>query len=188
MVHSAQPIGIPTSTSATKYGIMNAPPPFAAAVPGKRRKLPSPTAEPATARMTPSLLPHCSRFASLTCARSGHRTEAVLILQHDGAAVEIEQTLLLELRQRERDGLARGPDQVRHLLMRDLEPDLHAVLALDAVLLAELEQERRELGLHVAEHEVLELGLHLTTTLAERAREVERELCVGQEQLVEALA
>ncbi len=44
-------MGIPTSRRATKYGIMNAPPPFCAAWPGKRRKLPSPTADPETARI-----------------------------------------------------------------------------------------------------------------------------------------
>src|SRR5215204_3605184 len=102
---------------------MNAPPPFSAAVPGNRRKLPSPTADPAAATGNP--------------ARSGHRAETVLILEDDGAAVEVEQTLLLELRERERDGLARRADQVRHLLMGDLEPDLHAVFTLDAVLLAQ---------------------------------------------------
>src|SRR5687767_7286487 len=37
---------------------MKAPPPLAAACPGKRRKLPRPTAEPATARITPSRVPH----------------------------------------------------------------------------------------------------------------------------------
>src|SRR5687767_12047418 len=130
---------MPTSSSATKYGIMNAPPPCCAAVPGKRRKLPSPTAEPATARITPSRVPQRSPPScwSATRARSGHRAEAVVILEHDGAPVEIEQTLLLELRERERDGLAGRADQIRHLLMGDLEPDLHAVLALHAVLFAE---------------------------------------------------
>ena len=44
-----------------KYGIMKAPPPFSAAWPGKRKKLPSPTAEPATARMTPTRLVHWLR-------------------------------------------------------------------------------------------------------------------------------
>src|SRR5687768_15639849 len=43
---------------------MNAPPPFAAAWPGKRRKLPRPTADPATARITPRRVPH-SCFCSV---------------------------------------------------------------------------------------------------------------------------
>ena len=55
-------MGMPSTSSETKYGSMNAPPPFCAAVPGNRRKLPSPTAEPATARITPIREPHCSRF------------------------------------------------------------------------------------------------------------------------------
>jgi hypothetical protein len=47
---------MPSKNSAQKYGIMNAPPPFWSACPGKRRKFPRPTAEPATARITPRLL------------------------------------------------------------------------------------------------------------------------------------
>src|SRR5690606_26256425 len=39
---------------------MNAPPSYLAANPGNRRKLPSPTALPVTARMTPNLLPQRS--------------------------------------------------------------------------------------------------------------------------------
>src|SRR3990172_10650656 len=60
MVHSAHPIGMPRKIRAQKYGIRKAPPPFCAACPGNRRKLPKPTAEPATARMTPTRVPHCS--------------------------------------------------------------------------------------------------------------------------------
>lgn len=41
---------------------MNAPPPYSATCPGKRRKLPSPTALPATARITPTLEFHDSLF------------------------------------------------------------------------------------------------------------------------------
>jgi len=39
---------------------MKAPPPFIAAFPGNLNKLPSPTAEPATAKMTPRREAHCS--------------------------------------------------------------------------------------------------------------------------------
>ena len=53
--HSAQARGSPSSSNATKYGIMNVPPSYFAAKPGKRRKLPSPTALPVTARITPIL-------------------------------------------------------------------------------------------------------------------------------------
>ena len=41
---------------------MNAPPPCAAAWPGNRRKFPSPTADPETARMTPTRVPHSICF------------------------------------------------------------------------------------------------------------------------------
>ena len=40
--------------------MMKAPPPLVAACTGKRKKLPSPTAEPATARITPSFEPQFS--------------------------------------------------------------------------------------------------------------------------------
>jgi hypothetical protein len=43
-----------------KYGIIKAPPPFRAAWTGNRKKFPSPTAEPATARTTPNLDPQLS--------------------------------------------------------------------------------------------------------------------------------
>lgn len=66
IVHSAQQIGIPRKMSAQKYGIMKPPPPFAAAVPGNRRKFPSPTADPATAKMIPSRVPHCSFFCAMS--------------------------------------------------------------------------------------------------------------------------
>ena len=49
----------------TEEWIRNAPPPCEAACPGKRRKFPSPTAEPDTARMTPSLVPHCSLCSAM---------------------------------------------------------------------------------------------------------------------------
>src|SRR5438067_7162032 len=53
---------------------MNAPPPCAAACPGNRRKFPNPTADPETARMTPTRVPHSiCRFRSFMCAgRSKH--------------------------------------------------------------------------------------------------------------------
>ena len=44
---------------------MNAPPPLAAALAGKRRKLPSPMAEPATAMMIASRDPQLSRTAGM---------------------------------------------------------------------------------------------------------------------------
>jgi hypothetical protein len=43
-----------------KYGIMKVPPPYNAARPGKRKKFPNPTADPATARITPILVPQLS--------------------------------------------------------------------------------------------------------------------------------
>ena len=63
MLHSTQLSGMPISRKAQKYAIMNAPPPYCAASPGKRKKLPKPTALPATASMTPRLL---LQFSSLT--------------------------------------------------------------------------------------------------------------------------
>jgi hypothetical protein len=44
--------------------------------------------------------------------------------------------------------------------MRDLLVDLQPVLGLLPVLHAELEQQRRQLRVHVAEHQVLDLRLH----------------------------
>ena len=41
---------------------MNAPPPFCAATPGKRRKFPSPTAPPAAASTMPNFVDQLSRF------------------------------------------------------------------------------------------------------------------------------
>src|SRR5688572_5967099 len=70
---------MPSSKRATKYGIMNAPPPFCTAWPGKRRKLPRPTAEPATARITPSRLFQWSALRS--CGLSALATTAPLRLQ-----------------------------------------------------------------------------------------------------------
>jgi GDP-L-fucose synthase len=45
------------SKKQTKYGMINAPPPFSIACAGKRRKLPRPTALPAIANMRPILEP-----------------------------------------------------------------------------------------------------------------------------------
>ncbi len=42
---------MPAVSRATRYGTMNAPPPFSYAMYGKRQMLPSPTAEPMAARM-----------------------------------------------------------------------------------------------------------------------------------------
>ena len=53
-------IGRPTRMNAMKYGIMNTPPSYCAARPGNRRKLPSPTALPVTARITPTRVAHDS--------------------------------------------------------------------------------------------------------------------------------
>ena len=44
--------------------------------PGKRRKLPRPTAEPATAMMTPSLVDHCSLSRLIPCSRRAHSATA----------------------------------------------------------------------------------------------------------------
>src|SRR3989338_1562902 len=64
-VHSIHMSGIPKRKSDMKYGIMKAPPPFDAAWTGKRRKLPRPTALPATAIMMPSRVPHAWRFLAM---------------------------------------------------------------------------------------------------------------------------
>src|SRR3972149_9886917 len=61
MAHSTHVDGTPIRISATKYGIMKAPPPFWAAWTGKRRKFPMPMAFPARARINPILVPHVSR-------------------------------------------------------------------------------------------------------------------------------
>jgi len=60
-VHSIHIKGIPRKIKEIKYGIINAPPPFCAAWTGKRKKFPSPTAEPATARIIPALVFQVSR-------------------------------------------------------------------------------------------------------------------------------
>jgi len=52
---------MPSTRKDTKYGIMKVPPPFWAACTGKRRKLPSPTAFPAMARIRPIRVPQRSR-------------------------------------------------------------------------------------------------------------------------------
>ena len=79
MVHSTQQMGMPRMISEMKYGIMKTPPPLVAARPGNRRKLPSPTAEPATARMTPSREPQLSLAACRTKAGSD---AAILVSGH----------------------------------------------------------------------------------------------------------
>jgi hypothetical protein len=71
-VHSAQQIGMPNNSSEMKYAIMNAPLPYCAANPGNRRKLPSPTALPATAMITPKRDVHVSPIRP-RCIRSGCR-------------------------------------------------------------------------------------------------------------------
>jgi len=60
-VHSIHIKGIPRRRKEIKYGIINAPPPFCAAWTGKRKKFPSPTADPATARIIPVLVFQVSR-------------------------------------------------------------------------------------------------------------------------------
>jgi hypothetical protein len=55
-------MGRPRKKRARKYGIRKAAPSYFAARPGKRRKLPSPTALPVTARMTPREEPQLSFF------------------------------------------------------------------------------------------------------------------------------
>ena len=51
-------IGIPAVRIANRYGKINAPPPFVAAIYGNLHRLPRPTAEPIAASMKPSLLFH----------------------------------------------------------------------------------------------------------------------------------
>ena len=72
-----------------------------------------------------------------------------------------DEALALELRQRERHGLAGGADQVRQLLVRDLERDQRAARVVDAVLVGELDEQLGELRGDVAEHERLDLVLEL---------------------------
>ncbi len=51
------------------------------------------------------------------------RAQAFGVREDHLAALGLDQALALELRQRQRHGLARRADQVRHLLVRDLEAD-----------------------------------------------------------------
>ncbi len=60
MLHSIHSSGMPMSRKQMRYGMMKAPPPLFTACTGKRRKLPSPTALPAMARISPTLVPHDS--------------------------------------------------------------------------------------------------------------------------------
>ena len=66
--------------------------------------------------------------------RSGGRSalregaQAFEVREDHAAALGLDQALALELRQRQRHGLARRADQVRHLLVRDLEADDGAAL------------------------------------------------------------
>ena len=53
------------SRKLTKYGIMNAPPPFCTACTGKRKKFPNPTALPAMAKIKPTREPHDSAFVDI---------------------------------------------------------------------------------------------------------------------------
>ena len=85
IAHSAQPIGNARKSSAQIYGIMKAPPPCAAAWPGKRKKFPRPTAEPATARITPTRVPHSICFFSpLMCRLFNGGTRGVAIVISGG--------------------------------------------------------------------------------------------------------
>src|SRR5688500_3760801 len=84
------------------------------------------------------------------------RAQGFGIRDDDLAALGLDQPLALVLRQRERHGLARGADQVRELLMRDLERDERAARIVDAVLAAELDEQLAELARHVAKHERLD--------------------------------
>src|SRR5690625_4303405 len=65
IVNSIIKIGIPAVNNANKYGMKNAPPPFAYASAGKRQILPSPTAEPIAANIKPARVPHCERSSIL---------------------------------------------------------------------------------------------------------------------------
>src|SRR3989339_315101 len=60
IVHSIHISGSPSRKREMKYGMRKAPPPFCAACTGNLRKLPSPTAEPATARIIPIFVPQVS--------------------------------------------------------------------------------------------------------------------------------
>src|SRR5258706_449283 len=73
------------------------------------------------------------------------RPQRLGIRDDDLAAFGLDQALALELRQRERHGLARRADQVRELLMRDLERDQGAARVVDAVLAGKLDEQLGEL-------------------------------------------
>ena len=53
IVHSTIAIGMPTTKNEITYASINAAPPYIATCPGNFRKFPSPTALPATAKITP---------------------------------------------------------------------------------------------------------------------------------------
>jgi hypothetical protein len=57
MINSLTIQGIPKTSTHIIYIRIKAAPPFSPVIYGKRHTLPNPTAEPAVARITPSLLP-----------------------------------------------------------------------------------------------------------------------------------
>ena len=59
---------MPAVSSATRYGMMNAPPPLVYATPGKRQMLPSPTADPIADIRNPNWPENCSRGAAVSLA------------------------------------------------------------------------------------------------------------------------
>ena len=58
ILHSTHKSGIPITKKQTKYGMINAPPPFCTACTGNRRKFDIPTAFPAIAKIRPTRVPH----------------------------------------------------------------------------------------------------------------------------------
>lgn len=72
---------MPISKKAQKYAIMKAPPPYCAASPGNRKKLPKPTALPATANITPRLLPQFSFFCFLFTVNARYYTPSARVVK-----------------------------------------------------------------------------------------------------------
>src|SRR4029078_6411534 len=113
--------------------------------------------------------------------------EAFEVRQNHAAAFRVDQALAFELRQRQRDGLARRTDQVRHLLVRDLEAADRAAFVRHAVLLTEVEQQFGELRPDVLENQLLDARLEILAAQDQRARDLVRGAAIGLEQAVEQL-
>src|SRR5699024_12404758 len=65
MEYSKNSNGIPADNSATRYGMIKAPPPFSYAMYGKRQIFPRPTAEPIAARINTQRPPKPERPRAL---------------------------------------------------------------------------------------------------------------------------